>query len=136
MDDKRQASQKKRSNSNWAHVFFWRSLAIVAFALGIIGAFLPIMPTVPFLIVATWAAGKGWPKFERWLLNHAHFGPPVRRWREHGAVTRRAKWLASIMMATSAVFLQFFTSIMLLVRVSVPLVMLAVGIWLWRRPEV
>jgi uncharacterized protein len=112
----------------------WRALAALSVCLAIIGAVLPVLPTVPFLILAAWAGGKGWPALETWLLNHAHFGPGIRRWRERGAVPRRAKWLATVMMTASAVMLALSTA-PLAVKIGVPSVMAAVGLWLWRRPE-
>lgn len=112
----------------------WRALAVLALALGAIGAVLPVLPTVPFLILAAWAGGKGWPALEAWLLDHAHLGPGIRRWRERGAVPRRAKWLATIMMTGSAVMLAL-SSAPLAVKLGVPAVMAGVAIWLWRRPE-
>jgi uncharacterized protein len=112
----------------------WRTLAALSVCLAIIGAVLPVLPTVPFLILAAWAGGKGWPALETWLLNHAHFGPGIRRWRERGAVPRRAKWLATVMMIASAVMLALSTA-PLAVKIGVPSVMAAVGLWLWRRPE-
>ncbi|WP_293226325.1 YbaN family protein [Ottowia sp.] len=113
----------------------WRLLALAAFALGVVGAFLPVLPTVPFLLLAAWAAGKGWPAFEAWLLRHPRFGPPVRRWRTHGAVSRKAKWLATVTMTLSVIALQFMGEVAPWVRVAVPLFLLAMGVWLWRRPE-
>ena len=113
----------------------WRLLALAAFALGVVGAFLPVLPTVPFLLLAAWAAGKGWPAFEAWLLRHPRFGPPVRRWRTHGAVSRKAKWLATATMTLSVIALQFMGEVAPWVRVAVPLFLLAMGVWLWRRPE-
>ena len=112
----------------------WRALAVLSVALAVIGAVLPVLPTVPFLILAAWAGGKGWPALETWLMNHAHFGPHIRRWRERGAVPRRAKWLATIMMTLSAVLLAL-SSALPAVKIVVPAVMAAVAIWLWRRPE-
>lgn len=116
-------------------ILLWRTLAICAFVLGVIGAFLPVMPTVPFLLVSAWAASKGWVQFERWLLAHRFFGPPIVRWRTNGAVSRSAKWLASTMMLASALMLQLITAIPLGVRLGVPLLMAAVALWLWLRPE-
>lgn len=113
----------------------WRAVAVVAMALGLLGVVLPVMPTVPFLIVAAWAASKGWPAFEIWLLNHRLFGPPIVQWRERGAVPRRAKWLSTVMMACSGIGMQFFPAIPLWLRIAVPLAMLAVAVWLWMRPE-
>lgn len=116
-------------------VLLWRGLALLALALGLLGVFLPVVPTVPFVLVSAWAASRGWPAFERWLLAHAHLGPPVRRWRERGAIPRRAKWLASAMMAASATVLVVFTAAPLAVKLAVPLVMAAVAGWMWTRPE-
>ncbi|RZJ13400.1 MAG: DUF454 domain-containing protein [Rubrivivax sp.] len=112
----------------------WRALALLSLALGVVGAVVPVLPTVPFLILAAWAGSKGWPALEHWLLNHAHFGPGIRRWRERGAVPRRAKWLATLMMSVSAVGLAL-SAAPLAVKIAVPAVMLAVAIWLWLRPE-
>lgn len=112
----------------------WRGLALLSLALGLVGVLLPVVPTVPFLLLAAWAAGKGWPALERWMLDHAHFGPHIRRWRENGAVPRRAKWLATVMMAGSALML-VLSPLPQAVKIAVPTVMAAVAIWLWRRPE-
>jgi uncharacterized membrane protein YbaN (DUF454 family) len=114
---------------------WWRGLTLGSLAVGLIGVALPVVPTVPFLLVSAWAASKGWPAFEIWLLNHRLFGPPILRWRERRAVPRQAKWYSTIMMGLSAVGMQFFPQIPLWLRIGTPLVMLAIGIWLWLRPE-
>jgi uncharacterized membrane protein YbaN (DUF454 family) len=62
--------------------------------LGLIGIVTPLLPTVPFLILAAWCFGKSSPRLEAWMLNHPRFGPSLRRWREQGAIPRRAKWMA------------------------------------------
>lgn len=113
----------------------WRALALVSLLLGAIGAMLPVLPTVPFLLLAAWAASKGWPALEIWLLNHRRLGPPLVQWRERGAVSRPTKWVSSVMMAGSALGMQFVPQIPLALRIGVPAAMLAVAIWLWRRPE-
>lgn len=112
----------------------WRALALVSLALGMVGVVLPGLPTVPFLLLAAWAGGHGWPALERWLLQHPRYGAGLRQWRERGCVPRRAKWASSLMMALSAV-------IMALVGVprwplaAACVSMAAVALWLWRRPE-
>jgi uncharacterized membrane protein YbaN (DUF454 family) len=116
-------------------LFVWRVLAIVCVALGVIGAFLPVMPTVVFLLVAAWAAGKGWPQLEVWLLTHPRHGASIRAWRERGAVPRRAKWLASLMMGLSSVAL-VASPLALWWRIGLPLGMACIALWLWTRPEV
>ena len=63
-------------------------------ALGLVGLVLPVMPTTVFMIAAAWFFARSSPRFEAWLLNHPLFGPPIRRWRENGAIDPRAKALA------------------------------------------
>lgn len=116
-------------------LLLWRALALVSFALGVVGAFLPVLPTVPFLLLSAWAASRGWTQFEDWLVRHPRFGPPIVRWRQRGAVSRGAKWLACATMAVSAGALQFVPRAPLPVRIGVPLFLLGMAIWLWRRPE-
>lgn len=112
----------------------WRMLAGTAVLLGLIGVFVPGLPTVPFLLLATWAAGRGWPALETWLLHHPRWGASIRAWREHGAMPRRAKWAASIMMSLST-GLMYLSSAPHWLTLGVAVLMLGVAIWLWRRPE-
>ncbi|ADY82843.1 MULTISPECIES: YbaN family protein [Acinetobacter] len=113
---------------------FWRSLVVIFITLGIIGAILPGMPTTVFLILAAWAASKGWPQMDDWLLNHPKYGPTLRDWRTNGTVPRKAKWIASIMMAISGLIM-LFTSAPLWVKIFTDTTMLIVAVWLWLRPE-
>lgn len=112
----------------------WRLLALSSLMLGLIGVVLPGLPTVPFVLLSAFAAGKGWPRFESWLLAHPQFGPPVRQWRQHGSVPRRAKWLASLMMVLSLSLL-WYSSLALWLQLLVSAILPLVLIWLWRRPE-
>ena len=68
-------------------------------ALGIVGAFLPLMPTTIFLILAAWCFTRSSTRLEGWLLNHRRFGPILLAWRREGAISRRAKALACTGMA-------------------------------------
>lgn len=65
---------------------FYRTLAVLATGLGMVGVILPLLPTTPFLIVAVWAAGKSSPRLELWLLEHPQFGPLLKGWRDRGAI--------------------------------------------------
>jgi uncharacterized protein len=112
----------------------WRSLALACVALGAVGAVLPGLPTVPFLLVATWAGSRGWPALEARLLDHPRYGPDIRRWRDHGAVPRRAKWASSAMMLVSTAVLAV-SPLPLAAKVGLPVFMAGVALWLWRRPE-
>lgn len=115
-------------------ILLWRLLAILFLALGLVGVVLPVLPTTPFLLAAAWAAGRGWPRVERWLLAHASYGPVIVRWRERRAVPRRGKWLASAGMTCSGVLIAY-AAVPLWLKIGVPAVMLCVGVWLWSRPD-
>jgi len=71
----------------------------VLFGLGIVGAFLPVMPTTIFIILAAFCFGRSSPALEAWLLDHPRFGVPLRAWREEGAIPTRAKVFAVAGMA-------------------------------------
>ena len=115
-------------------IVLWRALALVSLLLGLIGIPLPGLPTVPFVLLSAWAAGKGWPALEQRLLTHPKYGPALVQWRSHGIVSRRAKLLASVMMLASVIALQFSAAPFWL-NLLLPLFLSAVAIWLWRRPE-
>jgi uncharacterized protein len=118
-----------------AAIVFWRALALACVVLGLVGVVLPGLPTVPFLLVAAWAGGKGWPQLETWLLNHPRHGPAIRRWRDHRAVPRRAKWAATVTMLFSTGVLWALPA-PFHAQWGVPLIMAAVAVWLWTRPEI
>ncbi|HEV7254714.1 MAG TPA: YbaN family protein [Mesorhizobium sp.] len=79
----------------------WVGLGWACVLLGLIGMVLPLMPTTVFLLLAAWSFSRGSPRFHCWLTTHPHLGPPIRAWREHGAVSRQAKALAVVSLALS-----------------------------------
>lgn len=114
----------------------WRALALFFVLLGLIGIALPVMPTVPFLIAALWAASKGWPRLEAWLINHPKYGPDIRAWRDNRVIKRRSKVIALIMMATGYLVLWLLVpQVPVWLKGLVGVVLLTVGYWLATRPE-
>lgn len=112
----------------------WRVTALAALGVGLVGLAVPVLPTTPFLIVSAWAAGKGWPALERWLLAHRTYGPHIRNWRERGAIPRKAKAFATLMMVASAATLLISGATMWL-KIAAPAAMFIVAVWLWTRPD-
>jgi uncharacterized protein len=112
----------------------WKTLAVLFIVLGVIGAVLPVMPTVPFLLLAAASASRGWPWLDDKLTSHTIYGPIILRWRERGAVPRRAKWFATVGMSFGAMSAAL-APVPAWVSWSVAAVMFVVGVWIWRRPE-
>lgn len=73
-------------------------IGTIALVLGFIGVFLPVMPTVPFLLIAAWAFARSSPELRQKILDHPTYGHHVREWQERGAVSRLAKiWAIATM---------------------------------------
>ena len=72
----------------------WLVTGLVFLGLGVLGVFLPVLPTTPFLLVSAAAFARSSPRLHGWLLAHPVFGPPIRNWQENGAISTGAKRLA------------------------------------------
>ncbi len=88
-------------------VFLWIAGSL-SLCLGVIGLFLPIMPTVPFVLLAAACYARASPRLHAWLLANRSFGPAIRQWEEHRAISRRAKYYALTLMAVSFPLSIFF----------------------------
>ncbi len=77
----------------------WQWLGLVFVGAGIIGIFVPLLPTTPFLLLAVFCFERGSPRLHNWLISHPTFGPAINNWRAHGAISNRSKLLAITFMA-------------------------------------
>lgn len=83
-------------------------LGSISLVLGIIGVFLPLLPTTPFLLLAAAAYFKGSPKLYEWLLNHKYLGPYIRNFRENKAIPLRAKIISVALVWITILYCMFF----------------------------
>ncbi|HSW24211.1 MAG TPA: YbaN family protein [Burkholderiaceae bacterium] len=120
-----------RQRARWQRLL-WTAAGVLALVAGIVGIFLPLLPTVPFVLLAAFCFSRGSERCERWLLAHPRLGPIVRDWRAERAVPLRAKQLAWLMMAITCLW----SAVALPARVAwLPLlVCAATALWLWRLP--
>jgi len=104
-------------------------------ALGFIGAFLPLLPTTPFVILAAGCFASSSPRLESWLLDHKRFGPTLREWRLRGAIPRKAKMMS--LAGTSLGFALFVigTKPSLPLAAAAALLMLVGLVYVFSRPS-
>ncbi|MGM0692941.1 MAG: YbaN family protein [Pseudomonadota bacterium] len=110
------------------------TLAWVSFGLGVVGAFLPLLPTTCFMLLAVWAASRGSPRFAAWIREHPRFGPAVVSWECERAIPRHAKWLATAMLAASMLVLGLTVGTLWL-KLTLIAGLCLVGAWILSRPE-
>ena len=104
----------------------WMVGGALSLVLGVIGIFLPLLPTTPFVLLAAFCFARGSARCEAWLVGHPRFGPMIVQWRATRAVPLRAKQAAWVMITISSI-------ISALVMPVVPWLP-AVGLWLGRLP--
>lgn len=110
-------------------------LGVLAVAVGVVGIFLPVLPTTPFLLVAAWAFARSSPRLHRWLRDHERLGVYVRDWEDHGVVPVRAKVLAIAMMSASVAYVALATDAPAAGVAAMALLLGAVAVWLLTRPS-
>jgi uncharacterized membrane protein YbaN (DUF454 family) len=76
------------------------SLGVLCLALGVIGVFVPGLPTTEFVLAASYLFARSSPRLERWLESNRWLGPSLRRFRETRSMPRRAKVFALASMWT------------------------------------
>ena len=112
----------------------WLTFGLLALGLGMVGAVLPLLPTVPFLLLATFCFARSSPRLHNWLITHPTYGHHIIDWRERGAISRRAKMLASYMIAatfTISLVLGVPLRVLMIQAVTLSLVLL----FIWTRPD-
>jgi hypothetical protein len=64
---------------------------LVSVVVGVIGIFIPVLPTTPLLLLAAACFIRSSDRLYRWLINHKWFGPFIRNYRAYKAITLRMK---------------------------------------------
>ena len=113
--------------------YLWMGAGLIAFAVGTVGIALPLLPTVPFYLLAAFCFTRSRPEWAERLHNHPRYGPPLREWRDRRAIGRKAKVAALIAMAVGVAATWFALG---WPWVLIPLAVMALsGTWICTRAE-
>jgi uncharacterized membrane protein YbaN (DUF454 family) len=108
------------------------SLALV---LGVIGVFLPGLPTTPFVLVAAACYARASEPFYRWLIANPTFGPLIIEWRRHHSIPYRIKVIAITTMSLTICASIWTLSAMPWLQILLAVIGLSTSVWLWRIPS-
>ncbi len=103
-------------------------IGITSLVLGIIGAFLPVLPTTVFILIAAWAFAKSSTRLHQALLDHPRTGPAIRAWRYNQCIPVKGKIAAVISMMISWVIVWFTTTPLTSLVVAIVLIMVIIFI--------
>lgn len=106
---------------------------VVSVGLGTLGIALPLLPSVPFFLLAAFCFARSKPEWERRMLDHPRYGASLRDWRERRAIPRRAKRTALATMAAGAVPTWMVVGWPWALATSA--VLAIAGTWIWTRPD-
>ena len=112
----------------------WTFAGLSALGLGILGIFLPILPTTPLVLLAAFCFGKGSPRLHTWLTTHKRFGPMIEDWNRAGAIPRKGK-RAAIFGMTAALGLSLLVGVPFYVIAIQIVCMGGAAIFILTRPD-
>ncbi len=107
----------------------WLSLA-----LGVIGIFLPVLPTTPFVLLAGACFMRGSERWHRWISSHPRFGPQIEDYLTGAGIPARTKVVAIVMLWASVLTSIIWFIPHVAADISVALVAVAVTVYLLRLP--
>lgn len=99
--------------------------------LGIIGIFLPLLPTTPFLILTALCFNKSSDKFHTWLINHRLLGPPILDWQKRRMIDTKYKLIATTMILLSLGFILSKDTIQTFIKIGVFIFLIIILIAIW-----
>lgn len=115
-----------------------RSLLIAAglasTGLAVLGIFLPLLPTVPLLLLAGACFARSSPRCHAWLREHRHFGPVLAAYQDGNGIPRRARRNALVLVWTSIPLSALFLANVAWLRILLLLIAMAVTAYLLRLP--
>jgi uncharacterized protein len=112
----------------------WFISGCISVVIGAIGILLPLLPTVPLLLLAAFCFANSSDKAHQWLISHKIFGPPIEDWRQSGAIRRPAKVIASLSILAS-IGITYTLGVAVWALALQAAVLICVSVFIWSRPE-
>ncbi len=103
-------------------------LGIGFIGLAFVGIFLPLLPTVPFVLLAAACFAKSSPRFHQWLIKNRHFGPLIQHWQNNRSMPRKAKVMAIASIICSAAISIYLVNIVIIKLAIVGLLLIPIFI--------
>ncbi|MDR2449062.1 MAG: YbaN family protein [Prevotellaceae bacterium] len=107
----------------------WFSSGLLAVALGTLGMFLPLLPTVPFLLLAVFCFARSSPSWREKILHHPFIGKPLREWLQYKGIRKKDK-IFSVAFLWVSILISIFLVAVFWVRILLLMVAVAVTIHL------
>jgi uncharacterized membrane protein YbaN (DUF454 family) len=114
--------------------FLYAGIGILSLGLALIGVVLPLLPTVPFLLLATFCFANSSERLHSWLITHRTFGPMIMDWNERGAIRPGAKKAATVSIAAVLLLSFILGAPSHVVGIQI-IVLTAVLTFIWTRPN-
>lgn len=114
---------------------FYLLLGHLFLVLGIAGAFLPLLPTTPFLLLAAWLYSKSSDRLHNWLLDHKYLGPSLRDWHNSGVIGIKAKIIATVMILLVVGWRFPLLNVELWIKLFATFILTGVLVFIWTRPS-
>lgn len=84
---------------------------ILSLILAFVGIFLPLLPTVPLVLLASFFFSRSSPRFHSWLLNNSFFGSMIKDWEQTKCMPLKAKIISiSVLVVSIGLSVIFFVS--------------------------
>jgi len=107
-------------------------LGSISLTLGIIGIFLPILPTTPFILFATFLYSKSSHRFYNWIMSHGIVGKYIRQWRNNRSIPFKIKILAMFLVLLTISTSILFVTTYLVIKILLAIIGISVIIFLTR----
>ncbi len=110
------------------------SIGWLSVVLGVLGIFLPVLPTTPFLLLAAACFVRSSPRFYQWLVEHPKLGKYIIYYLEGKGIPRRAKWMAIAMIWLTITLSALLVVPIVWVKVLMFAIAISVSIYILRQP--